>query len=108
MNISINARHMGVSDDTKGFIEDKLSKLPKLYDAIMSAEVIMDHQADKVTVEIVVTAKHKHTFVAKETDGDMHAAVDMCLDKLQQQIRRHKDKVKDRQKPPMEQIAREQ
>ena len=50
--------------------------------------------------EIVVQAKRKQTFVATHHDDDMYACVDQCLHKITEQLRRHKDRVRDRQGPP--------
>ncbi len=97
MNITVNARHMDVTPALREYVETKVSKFPKYYDNIQSIEVILDIEADKTVVEIVVHARRKLTFVAKHRDADMYASVDQCADKVAQQIRRHKDKVRDRQ-----------
>lgn len=99
MNITVNARHMEVTDSLRKYVEDKAAKLPRFYDNIQDIEVILDKQADKALVEIVAHAKKKHTFVATHRDDSMHACVDACLDKISEQLRRHKDKVRDRQGP---------
>ena len=53
-------------------------------------------------MEIVVTATRKNTFVATHRDDDMYAALDQCLHKITEQLRRHKDRVRDRHGPPHE------
>ena len=100
MNIVVNARHMEVTDAMKKYVEEKTSKLPRFYDNIQSIETIIDIEADQPVVEIVVTAKRKNTFVATQRNNDMYACVDQCLHKIAGQLRRHKDKVRDRQGPP--------
>lgn len=100
MNITVNIRHMSSTEALREYVEDKVSKLPKYYDQIQSIEVILDHEGDNATVEIVVQATRKLTFVAKHLDADMYACFDQCLDKVAEQIRRHKDKVRDRQGVP--------
>ena len=100
MNITVNARHMDVTDSIREYIEGKLGKLPRFYDSIQDIEVHLDMEADKSVVEIVAHAKQKHTFVATHRDGNLYACVDFCFDKISQQLRRHKDRVRDRQGPP--------
>lgn len=99
MNITVNARHMEVTDSVRQYVETKVSKLPRFYDNIQSIEVKLDTEADKSFVEIVAYAKKKHTFVATHRDENMYASLDMCLDKITEQLRRFKDKVRDRQGP---------
>jgi putative sigma-54 modulation protein len=99
MKIVVNARHMEVTDAMRTHVESKVAKLPRFYDNVQSAEVILDKQGDKAFVEMVVTAKRKNTFVASQLDDDLYAGVDQCLHKITEQLRRHKDRVRDRQGP---------
>ncbi len=96
MNLTVNARHMDVTDAIREYVESKASKLPKFYDGIQSIEVILDTQADNAVVEIVAHAKRKHTFVASHRDSDLYACMDACMDKIITQLRRHKDRTRDR------------
>jgi putative sigma-54 modulation protein len=100
VNIVVDARHMEVTEAIRAYVEGKVNKLPKFYDGIQSAEVVLDVESGKSVVEIVVTAKRKHTFVASHRDEDLYASFDQCLHKISEQLRRHKDKVRDRQGPP--------
>lgn len=100
MSIVVKARHMDVSEDIRAYVESKAERLVRYLADIQSTEVTLDVDGDKPFVEIVVTAKKKATFVATHRDDDMHAAIDQCMHKITRQLRRHKDKVRDRQGPP--------
>ncbi|MCE5280428.1 MAG: ribosome-associated translation inhibitor RaiA [Planctomycetaceae bacterium] len=103
MNIIVNARHMDATDPIKDYVQAKVAKLERLYDNMQSIEVILDIEAEQPKVEIIATARRKNTFVATHRGEDMYACVDQCLDKVSQQVRRHKDRVRDRQGPSHEQ-----
>ncbi|MCD6364261.1 MAG: ribosome-associated translation inhibitor RaiA [Planctomycetes bacterium] len=107
MNTIVKARHMEVTDAMRQHIESKLSKLPRYYDRIVSIEVTLDVQADQSLVEIVVKARRRHTFVASHRTQDMYTCVDLCLGKITEQIRRHKDKVRNRHASPTSQAVAE-
>ena len=98
MNRVVKARHMDVTDAMREYVETKASKLNRYYDNVHTIEVILDVEADKPSVEIVVAAKRKHVFVASHRDDDMYGCVDQCIHKITEQLRRHKDKVRDHQK----------
>ena len=100
MNITVNARHMEVTDSIREYVQNKVAKLPRFYDNVQSIEVILDREADRSVVEIVAHARRKRTFVATHREADMYACIDQCMDKVVAQLRRHKDKVRDRQGPP--------
>lgn len=96
MNIVVEARHMDVTESIRHYVESKAAKLQRFYDRLQSIEVILDTEADHAVVEIVATAKKKRTFVATQKAPDMYTCVDRCLSKIQEQVRRHKDKVRNR------------
>ena len=100
MNIVVKGRHMDVTDAIRQYALTKADKLPKYYDKIRSTEIILGMEGDRPVAEIVVQAKRKSTFVATHRDEDMYACIDQCLHKIAEQLRRHKDKVRDRQAPP--------
>jgi len=100
VKILVQARHMDTTEALKQHVEEKVSKLPHIFDSLLSVEVILDTEADQSVVEVVATAHRKNTFVATHRDPDMYACIDHCLHKITEQIRRHKDKVRDRQKTP--------
>lgn len=105
MNIVVKSRHMDATEPLKQYVEAKAAKLPRFYDSLMSIEVTLDMEAEKPTVEIVAQGKKRTTFVARAKDDDMYACVDQCLDKLVQQLRRHKDRVRDRQGASMDEAV---
>jgi putative sigma-54 modulation protein len=94
MNISI--RHGHISDATQALIQEKLEKITRLYDRISAVELTVDlEHRDKPTVDLKVSAK-KHDFVAVAEAENLVAAVDAAADKVEQQLRKHKEKVQDR------------
>ena len=99
MNITVKARHIEVTDAIRGYVEGKVSKVSRFYDNVQSVEVILDIEAEQPVVEVVVTAKRRNVFVATYRGPDMYACIDQCLHKINEQLRRHKDKVRDRQGP---------
>jgi putative sigma-54 modulation protein len=100
VNILVKSPHMAVTETIRQQVEGKVAKLPRFYDSVQTVEVTLNQEAEKSSVEIVVTAKRRATFVARHRDDDMYAALDQCLHKITEQLRRHKDKVRDRQGPP--------
>jgi putative sigma-54 modulation protein len=105
VDITVIGRHVEVTDAMRQYVESKAAKLPRFYDNVLSAEVILGMEAEKAVVEIVVTANRKNTFVATHRDDVMYAAIDECLRKISEQLRRHKDKVRDRQSQSMGQAS---
>ena len=93
MQIKVSARHGHLSDDIQEHIREKAGKLLHLFQRLMMIEVVVDLQDDEKIVEFLVSAEHKHDFVASERHKDLLAAVDLVLAKLEGQIRKYKEKV---------------
>ncbi len=103
MQIKISARHGHLSDATQDFIRDKANKLLHYFQRLTMIEVTVDLQLDEKDekmVEFVVSAEHKHDFVARAKHKDILAAVDLVLDKLEQQVRKYKEKIQDHRRTP--------
>ena len=103
MKIAVEARHMHLTEAMRQYVEGKIEKLPRFYDSILSIAATLDVEADQPVVEIHVTARQKHTFVARQRGEDLYACVDRCVDKITQQIRRHKDRVRGHRPAPVAQ-----
>src|SRR5579864_1098027 len=82
VQIKISARHGHLSDVNQKFIQEKAEKLLHYFERLTMIEVTVDLQKDAKSVEFVARAEHKHEFVARESNGELHAAVDLCLEKI--------------------------
>jgi putative sigma-54 modulation protein len=101
VQIKISARHGHLSDATQDFIREKAQRLLRFFERLTSIEITVDLKNDtNKMVEFLVSAEHKHDFVARETNNDILAAVDLVVDKLEGQLRRYKEKVQDRRRTP--------
>lgn len=102
MQIKVTTRHGHLSDDHQDQIREKVGRLEHHFPRLMMIEVIVDNREDHKKVELLVSAEHKHDFVASDTNKDLFAAVDLVIDKLDQQVRKYKEKIQDhRRTPPM-------
>jgi len=99
VTVTVIGRHMEVTEALKTYAEQKANKLSKYYDLIQEIEVILDNTKDEVSVEMIVNAEHRNTFVAHHNDGDAYACIDGCSHKLERQITEHKKKFRNRKHP---------
>jgi putative sigma-54 modulation protein len=93
VQISISARHGHLSPETQDKIRSKVERLVRYYDRVTGIEVTVDwDHKDTVGVEVRVTAERADDFVASHQDATAMAALDVVVDKLEQQLRKHKEK----------------
>lgn len=97
MQIKISTRHGNVSEETRAKITAKVEKLSRLFDRLTEIEVTVDlEHREEPSVDIKVSAEHKHDFVATHQSTDLLMSVDHVMHKLEQQIRKYKEKIQDR------------
>lgn len=94
MQIQITGRHLEVTPALKQYVEEKLSKLNNHFDHIIAVRVILSVEKGKQMAEAVINVPGTE-FVAKSDSQDMYATIDMLQDKLDVQVRKHKQKLKD-------------
>ena len=99
MQINISTRHGDLSDATKEKITQKVEKIQRFFERLTSIDVTVDlSKAEEPNVEVVVQSEHRDDFVANYRSGDMFGALDQIVSKLEQQIKKHKEKIQERGK----------
>ena len=71
---------------------EKLSKLERYFDTFPEIKVNLKVYSDKQRVEVTIPFTDL-LLRAEETNSDMYAAIDLVVDKIERQIRKHKTKV---------------
>ncbi|MCP4590305.1 MAG: ribosome-associated translation inhibitor RaiA [bacterium] len=100
MQISVTGRHVEVTERVKDYAREKASKLPRFFDRVSSIDVVLDHVSDAYSAEIIVHADRTDPFIAHESGPDMLALIDILTDKLGRQLRRHKERLRNRKHHP--------
>jgi putative sigma-54 modulation protein len=74
-----------------------VDKLTRLFDRLTAIEVTIDlKRRDEPSVDLRVSAEHKHDFVASNRSDDLMGSIDQVVHKLEQQLRRYKQKIQNR------------
>lgn len=106
MQVAITCRHGDIPDDVREYITQKVEKLLNYFERVTAINVTLDFEGDRVTSEIIVDTEHKHDFVASNTGDDVKPTFDSSLHKMEQQIRRYKQKIQDhRRDRPINEIV---
>jgi len=93
MQINITGHHIEVTPALKAYVTEKLQRLTRHFDHVISTNVILKLDNHLQLAEATVHAAGKSLF-ATTADSDMYAAIDSLADKLDKQVRRHKDRVR--------------
>lgn len=95
LKFNIRGENIEVTPAIRDYVENKIEKVERYFneDLNANANVNLKVYNDKQTkVEVTIPMKNL-TLRAEERHNDMYAAVDLIVDKLERQIRKHKTKV---------------
>ena len=99
MQVNISTRHGDISDVTKEKITQKVERLQRFFDRLTSIDVTVDlGKSDEPSIEVAVKSEKRDDFVASYRSDDMFGSLDQVVSKLEQQIKKHKEKLRERGK----------
>lgn len=94
MKYNIRGQRMEVTDALRDYVEKKLSRLEKYFEATPESDVQVTMSVTKGLHVIEVTIPLPGLLLrAEEKRDDMYASIDCVVDKLERQIRKYKTKL---------------
>ncbi len=106
MKMRITSRHDKLSPKIKDYIEEKITKLDRFYDRIIDCEVIVDSEKLKQVIEMNVKVYSTVLHVTTK-DADITKAIDLCVDKLEIQLKKFKEKMKQKTHKKVSEVIQE-
>ena len=101
MQIRISTRHGSLSEETQSKIVAKMERLRRVFERLSQIEVTVDlERREEPLVDVKVAAEHKHDFVASHRSGDLLSSADHVIHKLEQQLRKYKQKIQEHHRTP--------
>jgi putative sigma-54 modulation protein len=92
MNITVTGRHMEMTDALKSYVEAGLRKLHVHFERVTTADVVLIVEKHRHIAEICLHANGIR-ILGRESSSDMYASVDAVLEKIDKQVRKHKDRI---------------
>jgi putative sigma-54 modulation protein len=94
MQLNVSGHHVEVTDSLRGYVESKIDRLERHFDLVSDVHCILSVEKLRHKAEAKVNVSGG-TIFAETTDEDMYAAIDGLVDKLDRQVRKHKEKMVD-------------
>jgi len=93
MQTSVRFKNLNSSDTLKSYVQNKLDRFDRLLDNPAEANVVLSVEKFRHMAEINIIGD-RLTINGKEETIDMYSAIDMVLDKLEKQIKKSKEKIR--------------
>lgn len=94
MNVQFTARHFSASSNLKGFASESVKKLTKFYEGIHDCDIIAEPNEDpdkpqQIEIKLNVPGS---LLAATETAETYEKAINLAVDNLKRQLKKHKEK----------------
>ncbi|RLC48024.1 MAG: ribosome-associated translation inhibitor RaiA [Candidatus Cloacimonadota bacterium] len=93
MQITITARHFEITDAIKTYAETSVRRLKKYFENIIYVDIVLSIEKIRNIAEINLHYK-KADLISKAEEKDMYKAIDVAVEKMEKQIKRHLSKIR--------------
>ena len=95
MKVTYSGHNLKITDDLHAYILKRADKIEARFGGMHELNVVLRAEKHRFDAEMIVTAP-RVSFYAKSHTNEVLSALDSAADKIVSQIRRYKDRVKDR------------
>ena len=94
MNLHLTGHHVEITPALREYVRTKLSRLERHFDQVTDIHCVLTVEKLRHRAEATVNIAGGKLF-ADAIEEDMYAAIDGMIDRLDRQVRKHKEKIKD-------------
>jgi len=92
MQLSLSGHHVEITDAIREYTNSKFDKIKRHFDKVIDVHVILTVEKAEQKAEATIQLNGSKIF-AEDTQENMYAAIDSLVDKLDRQVRKHKEKL---------------
>ena len=97
MQLSISGHHLDITEAIKQHSIEKLSKIKHHFDHLININMILEVEKDVQKAEATIHVSGADLFAKAESDN-LYVSIDRLVNKLDAQIRKHKEKLNNHRK----------
>ena len=90
MDVSITAKHMDLTDALKNYVTERIARIKKFTDFNLNANISLGVEKHRHHVHAIIKGNGFYLNSGAEDPASMYRAIDICVDKLEKQLRRGK------------------
>jgi putative sigma-54 modulation protein len=94
MQLNITGQHIEVTPALNDYVTEKLERVQRHFDHVTTTHVVLSVEKTRQKAEATIHASGA-TIHANAEEEDMYAAIDSLSSKLDRQVIKHKEKLKD-------------
>lgn len=103
MQVQLSGHQIEVTPALRDHLNAKLDRLTRHFDNITSLNVVLSVEKLEQRAEGTLNAAGGASVHAEASNADMYASIDLLIDKLVAQLRKHKEKLTDHRRSEVRQ-----
>ena len=94
MQLNLTGHHLDITPALRDYVNSKVARLERHFDHVTDIHCVLSVEKLRHRAEATIHVTGGKLF-ADSTEEDMYAAIDGMIDKLDRQIKKHKEKLTD-------------
>ena len=94
MQFNLSGHHVEITDALREYVAEKLSRIERHFENLTDVQVILTVEKLRHKAEATIHVR-RATIFAESVEENMYPAIDSLADKLDRQVRKHKEKITD-------------
>ena len=94
MQLNLTGLHVDLTDPMRDYVNSKMERLERHFDHVTDVHVVLSVEKTRHKAEATMNVSGGKLF-ADSVEEDMYAAIDGLVDKLDRQVKKHKEKLTD-------------
>jgi putative sigma-54 modulation protein len=94
MQVSVTFRQIEPSEAIRNYVTDRLKKFKRYLEGPLEAHVVLGLEKFRHLADITINSNGR-MIKGREENADMYAAIDLVMDKLDMQLRKHREKLRE-------------
>ena len=95
MQINLTGHHVDITSPLREYVTSKMERVERHFDHVTDIHVILSVEKLRHKAEATLRVSGSGKLFADAIEEDMYAAIDALTDKLDRQVKKHKEKLTD-------------
>jgi putative sigma-54 modulation protein len=94
VKVAVTFRHTQPTDALKHYVKEKVHRIGKYFYRPLEAHIVLSVDSKERQMTEAELHTHGTMIHGKEETEDLYSAIDLVMDKIERQVKKHKEKIK--------------
>ena len=100
MQFAVTFRHMEPTDALKGYSRERMERIRKYLPDPIACHVVLSTERHKHRIDVTFQLHNGLSIAGHETTENMYSSIDLCIAKIERQVRKYKGKLEGQRARP--------